>query len=121
MTDYREFIRDLLLTIEYDKPFKVLPNFPKSQNDGVIISFAEQSNISTRYSVVDDITYAINVWAYDLETLIDLSNLADEKLTGIGFRRTFCSPDDKADNSGYYRKILYYNRKVDKRYGCLID
>lgn len=122
MIDARCEIKSLLESIESNTSFRVREMFPKSFEDGVLVTFFELNNINTQVSFVDDLSFQIDVWTYDLETLVELSVLIDEKMTVRGWKRTFSSPDSMMnDPSGYLRKTFHYGRKVDLRTNRLID
>lgn len=120
--NYREEIKETLESIESDINFKVQMAFPESTNDGNVISYFELSNVSTSILVVDDISYQIDLWFFDLEELFCILSLADEVMTAKGFLRTFVSPDSMLhDISGYLRKTLRYARRVETLTNRLID
>lgn len=120
--NYRKEIRDTLESIERDIDFKVKMAFPESVNDGNIVSYFELSNISTNISVVDDISYQIDLWFFDLEELFTVLSLVDTAMTEKGFLRQFVSPDSMLhDISGYLRKTIRYGRRVDILTNRLID
>lgn len=122
MIDIREQIKELLESISFPEPFRVRSMFPKSLDDGILITYFELTNTSTQIKFIDSLSFQVDIWTYDLETLVSLACLVDEKLTGIGWLREFSSPDSMAeDPSGYYRKIFRYGRKVDLRLNRLID
>lgn len=122
MVDAREEIKELLESIVFPQPFRVRAVFPKSREDGLLITYFELTNTSTKVSFVDSLSFQVDVWAYDLETLVGLSCLADKKLTGRGWLRDFASPDSIAeDNGGYCHKTFRYSRRVDLRFNRLID
>lgn len=123
MVDAREQIKELLEEIVFSEPFSVSTKFPSSVSDGVMITYFEILNNQTPLSVVDEIAFQIDVWAYDLETLIKLVHEANSKLTSIGLKRQFASPDQTPaeTHSRYFRKTMRFGRKVDKRTNRLID
>ncbi len=122
MVDAREQIKDLLESIEYEKPFRVKMTFPQSVNDGILITYNEVLNNQTAVSVVDEIAFLVDIWALDMVTMVDLSCLVSDKLTGIGLKRQFTSPDSSPEeNGGYFRKTMRFGRKVDTRTNRLID
>lgn len=122
MVDAREQIKDILEGISYSKPFTVKMQFPQSENDGEMITYFEFLNNQTAISVVDEIAFQVDVWAYDMETLVSLVEKASDALTATGFKRQFVSPDIfPTGNGGYFRKTMRFGRKVDTRTNRLID
>ena len=122
MIDARLQIKELLEGIELSKPFKVKMNFPQSVSDGVMVTYFELLNKSTNIPVVDEIAFQIDCWAYDMETLVELSQKVDDALIGMGLLRQFTSPDYPPDEQGrYFRKTMRYGRRADTRTNRLID
>lgn len=122
MIDVRSEIKELLETVIFSKPFKVRELSPAIAEDGILLTYFELNNIGTQIDFVDDLSFQIDVWTKDLEELVDLSILVDEKMTKQGWKRSFSSPDTMMnDPSGYLRKIFHYGRKVDLRTKRLID
>lgn len=122
MIDARLQIKELLEGIELSKPFKVKMKFPQSVSDGVMVTYFELLNKSTNIPVVDEIAYQLDCWAYDMETLVELSQKVDDALIGMGLLRQFTSPDYPPDEQGgYFRKTMRYGRRADTRTNRLID
>lgn len=120
--NYREEIKETLKSIQCDIPFDVKMAFPESVNEGNIISYFELTNTSTSLSVVDDISFQIDLWFFDLDELFTMLSLVDKALTDKGLLRQFVSPDSMLhDSSGYLRKTLRYGRRVDTLTNRLID
>ena len=120
--DYRREIKTVLEEIECDIDFEVKMAFPESVNDGNIVSYFELSNISTDISVIDDISFQIDLWFFDLKALLSVLSLVDKAMTDKGFLRQFVSPDSMLhDPSGYLRKTLRYGRRVETLTNRLID
>lgn len=120
--NYRGEIKETLKSIPCDIPFDVKMAFPESVNEGNIISYFELTNISTSLSVVDDISFQIDLWFFDLDELFTMLSLVDKALTDKGLLRQFVSPDSMLhDSSGYLRKTLRYGRRVDTLTNRLID
>lgn len=120
MIDARMQILELLKSIKY-KNLKVTMNFPKEIKSVPLITYFEIVNSSTDIGVRDSLSYQIDIWENSFEKVIDLMQLADEKMIDLGFKRDYVSPDDDSvDSSGIYRKTLRYSRYVDTRTGRLI-
>ena len=122
MVDARKQIKNALESIESDTKFKVRMQFPQSVNDGVMITYFEVLNQQTYVSVVDEIAFQVDIWAYDMTTLCFFIGKVSDALTAIGLKRQFVSPDIMpAGNGGYFRKTMRFGRKVDTRTNRLID
>lgn len=122
MVDIREQIKNMLKEIETNIEYEVKMQFPQSFAEGNLITFFELTNESTNISCVDKIAFQIDVWTYDIETMVELSLKADEVITRVGFLRKYVSPDIMPKAPGEYcRKTLRYGRKVDTRINRLID
>lgn len=121
MVDAREQIKDILASVTLSKPFTVKMQFPKTVSDGEMFTFHELINAQIS-DVVDEIAFQVDCWAYDMETLTEMSREASEKLTAVGFKRQFSSADIfPTDIGGYFRKTFRFGRKVDTRTNRLID
>lgn len=122
MVDARKQIKRALEGIESDTVFKVKMQFPQSVNDGEMITYFELLNQQTYISVVDEIAFQVDVWAYSMAKLCELAGKASDVLTDIGLKRQFVSPDIlPTGNGGYFRKTMRFGRKVDTRTNRLID
>lgn len=121
MVDAREQILELLREIDYPE-LKVKMQFPKQITAVPLVTYFEMTNTGTTVFFVDKISFQFDVWTETFESCIDLMQLVDKKITGLGLIRDYVSPDsDVVDASGYYRKTLRYSRKVDTRTNRLID
>lgn len=123
MVDARVQILELLKELKEDwHGLEVKMQFPKDIKSVPLITFFEISNSNTNIKVRDSLSFQIDVWENTFEKCIDLMNLVDEVIRGLGLNRDFVTPDsDSVDASGYYRKTLRYSRCVDTRTGRLID
>nr|DAU86320.1 MAG TPA: tail component [Caudoviricetes sp.] len=122
MIDARIQIRELLESIEHDG-LTVKMNYPKSINGVPLITFFQIGNTgSGMHSVIDNLSFQIDVWTDNFDECIDITLLVDEKMIDLGFNRDYESPDsDIIDASGYYKKTLRYSSKVDTRTNRLIS
>jgi len=122
VVDARKQIKEALESIESSTNFKVKMQFPQSVNDGEMITYFELLNQQTNISVVDELAFQVDIWAYDMATLCSLTEKANDALTAIGLKRQFVSPDIvPTGNGGYFRKTMRFGRKVDTRTNRLID
>ena len=87
-----------------------------------MVTVGEYTNVATDCPVVDQIDYQIDLWAFDRETVVLLSQLVNQALTTLGLKRQYAGPDQvSGDPAGYCTKTFRYGRKVDKRTMRLID
>lgn len=121
MVDARRQIKSALESIDGGN-VKVKMQFPQSVNDGEMITYFELLNQQTYISVVDEIAFQIDIWAYSMTRLCELTGKASDALTDMGLKRQFVSPDIfPTGNGGYFRKTMRFGRKVDTRTNRLID
>lgn len=122
LVDGRQAVRDALSAVKSDWTVTVRGSYPRSTDDGVVITVGEYTNVATDCPVVDEIAYQIDLWAFDRETVVALSQQVNQALTALGLRRQYAGPDAVSDDpAGYCRKTFRYGRKVDKRTMRLID
>ncbi len=122
LVDGRAQVRAALEGIQSETAFSVRQSWPRTENDGVLITYGEYSNVSTDCSVVDSVSYQVDIWAFDRETVVALSALVNQAMTELGLRRTYSDPDGvSAAGLGYEHKQFRFGRKVDKRTMRLID
>ena len=96
LVDGRAQVRKALEDMECSVAYTVRGRYPRSTQDGVLVTVGEYTNTSTDCSVVDKLSYQIDLWAF--------------------------GPDERSDEpTGYCRKTFRYGRKVDKRWMRLMD
>lgn len=83
-------MREALSAVKTDLVCTVRGSYPRSTDDGVIITVGEYTNVATDCPVVDEIAYQIDLWAFDRETVVELSQLVNRALTTLGLRRPIC-------------------------------
>lgn len=120
LVDARPQIKTALEGMETDLAFSVRQSYPREREDGVVITYGEFNNRSTDCPVVDEISYQVDIWAFDRETVVKLTGLVNRAMLGIGLLRQYMGPD-VVENSQYERKTLRFGRKVDKRTMRLVD
>lgn len=122
MVDCRPAVRQALEQMPCDVSFAVRGRYPRSTQDGVLVTVSEHTNASTDCPVVDRIAYQIDLWAFDQGTVVTLSQAVNRAMIGLGFRREYAGPDEVSNTpAGYYRKTFRYGRKIDKRWMRLMD
>lgn len=97
---------------------KVTERWPRSERRGSLIVVTEITNIHTAACCVDQLSYQVDVWADDEDTLRRMADGVDEALSTMGFKRTMAGAIDDSDG---FRKLFRFGRKVDKRLMRLID
>lgn len=122
LVDGRKAVRDALAGAETALTFTIRGSYPHSTDAGVVVTVGEYTNVATDCPVVDQIAYQIDIWAFDRETVVELSQAVNTALTGLGLKRQYAGPDTVSDDpAGYCRKTFRYGRRVDKRTMRLID
>ena len=97
--------------------YTVRGRYPRSTQDGVLVTVGEYTNTSTDCPVVDKLSYQIDLWAFDRGTVVTLSEAVNRTLLRMGFLREYAGPDERSEEpAGYCRKTFRYGRKVDKRW-----
>ena len=122
LVDGRQDVREAIAAQPCDIPFALRGVYPRSGEEGNVITVGEYANASTPCPVVDELVYQIDIRALDRETAVALSRLVNTALIGLGLRRQYAGPDGLSeDPAGYCTKTLRYGRRVDKRTMRLID
>jgi hypothetical protein len=120
LVDLREQVKEALEQIDCDVAFSVRQSYPRERAEGVIITYNEFNNRSTDCSVVDELSYQIDIWAFDRETVVKLTEKVNRAMLELGLRRVYMGPD-KSEDSKYERKTMRFGRKIDKRFMRLVD
>ena len=115
MVSASEQLLEALRTLEAT----VTEQWPRRELDGPTIVVQEIGNRQTDNPLVDELSYQVDVWAGEADTVRQLVGQADDLLTETGFRRTLLT-SLTADGFGR-RQTARYSRKVDKRTLRLID
>lgn len=122
LVDGRTVVRQALEGLSCGVTYTVRGSYPRSMRDGIIVIVGEYTNISTNCPVVDKLSYQVDLWAFDRETVVTLSEAVNEALLELGLRREYAGPDGiSSQPAGYCTKTFRYGRKVDKRWMRLID
>lgn len=79
LVDGRQAVREALSAVKTDLVCTVRGSYPRSTDDGVIITVGEYTNVATDCPVVDEIAYQIDLWAFDRETVVELSQLVNRR------------------------------------------
>lgn len=58
-------VRDALAGMQTGQAFTVRGSWPRSTDDGVLITVGEYTNVATDCPVVDEIAYQVDLWAFD--------------------------------------------------------
>lgn len=97
----------------------ITAQWPSRKLDSPVIVVQEINNMATEIPVVDALSYQVDVWAEEGDTVRALFGAADAYLSGRGWLRSFC-PALTRDGFGC-RQTARYSRRVDKRTLRLID
>lgn len=97
----------------------VTEHWPRKAPESSMIVLQEIGNVHTEILVVDSLSYQMDIWTTDPDTLRSLLLQADTIIAGTGFRRSMLTPMS-IDGYGYHQSARY-GRKVDKRTLRLID
>ena len=104
LVDGRAQVRKALEEMECSVAYTVRGRYPRSTQDGVLVTVGEY------------------LWAFDRGTVVTLSEAVNRTLLGMGFLREYAGPDERSEEpAGYCRKTFRYGRKVDKRWMRLMD
>lgn len=122
LVDGRAQVKAALEAAECEVEYTVQQRYPASASEGVLVTYGEYSNVSTDCTVVDEIIYQVDVWAFDRETVYLVASAVNSAMLEMGLKRVYAGPDTIAgDSSGYLRKTYRFGRKVDKRTMRLVD
>ncbi len=122
LVDGRAQVKAALEGVACEVEYTVRQRYPSAASDGVLVTYGEYSNVSTDCSVVDQIVYQVDVWAFDRETVNLVAAAVNSAMLEMGLKRTYAGSDTVAgDSSGYLRKTYRFGRKVDKRTMRLVD
>lgn len=116
MIDAREQIKELLIT--------VCSNVKMAKPDGRVtlplICYTELSNLPVNIAY-DRIKWRIAVYANTFEEVIQLVNQVEEKMSGIGFTRTFITPDNESrKGTDLYLKRIDYSALINKEKNTVV-
>lgn len=85
-----------------------------------LVVYAEITNVTvSRY--VDQIEYQIDGYAESLPEVIRLCQAVDDVMSGLGWTRTYITPDSQARQAaGLYKKAANYRARIDTRINNII-
>lgn len=116
LVDGRAQIKAALEDAAAGEAVTVRQSWPRSKEDGVLITYGEYSNVSTACSVVDAVSYQVDIWAFDRETVVALSAKINEAMAALGLKRLYAGPDEGGSTVlGYEHKLFRFGGNVDKR------
>lgn len=115
-------VRQALEEIKPDFDFSVSETFPQSVPQKPLITVDQVEN-RTVNAVVDSLSLQIDIWAEEKDQVRQLEELANEAVMHIGFLRDYDGAIEqyRSSGGGFFRKIMRFGRKVDKRTLRLID
>lgn len=117
MISVHKQISDLLKTVNNN----VLRAYPEGQTTLPLIVYSEITN--THFSKwVDEVEFQVDVYAATFAQMEDLAIEADEAMQGIGFNRTYASPDTQArQETDLYKKALNYRATIDTYHNNILQ
>lgn len=122
LVDARAQVKAALEGAQCPVPFAVRQRFPAESAGGVVVTYAEYSNVSTDCPVVDELVFQVEVWAFDRETVNIVSAAVNAAMLGMGLKRVYAGPDELAEGpGGYVKKCYRFGRRVDKRWMRLVE
>ena len=119
MVDLRTQVRAALLAMESELPFTVRQRWSQEPPESITIAYSEKENRSTECSVVDFISYQVDVWAGERAQVTQLAALVNRAMLELGLRRL--SRGESVEQNGMRRCTMVFGRKIDKRWGRFID
>lgn len=119
LVDLRAQVKAALTGMECAVPFTVRERWSRGSAEGAVLTYAEKENRSTDCPVVDQLSYQIDIWAAERGQTEALAQAANEALLDMGLRRL--SKEERAEELGLRRCTMVFGRRVDKRFGRLID
>lgn len=120
LVDLRSEIRERLESMECEVEYTVRQSQPREPSQGIIITYQEFDNRSTNCPVVDEVSYQIELWAFQREDLVTLAEAVNRAMLEMGLKRLYMGPES-VEPDGYERKIMRFGRLIDKRYMRFID
>lgn len=122
MVDATPQLRAVLEELDVGFAYSVSEGWPRKAPSGPLITIQEITNQNTQIPVVDQLAWQVDLWARERDSIRSLAAAMDQALTWLGLRRSYAGPEEVQDRGGgYYRKIMRYGRKVDKRTLRLVD
>lgn len=122
MVDAIPQIRAALSALDTDLAYTVSERWPRAAISGNLITLTEITNIGTEVGCVDRLAVQVDIWSTEADAVRELTPLVNAVLLEIGFtRQTTEQLDRLTAKGGYYRKMMRFGRRVDKRTMRLID
>ncbi len=111
MLNVRVFIKELLDQLGY----RVRQARPEGDIILPLIVYAETDNVNVGLWH-DRLTYQFDVYTNTFSELLDVLDEVDDKIRGLGFQRTYVSPDTTArEDTDLYHKYAVYTADVNTR------
>ena len=98
----------------------VLRVFPEKPTTLPLITFAEITNVH-QSKWRDEVTFQVDVYAPTFAEMYDLALECDEAMQGIGFYRTYASPDTSArQEENLFKKAMSYEAIIDTYHNNIV-
>ena len=109
MLSIHKQISDALKTVVSN----VLRAYPEGKTTLPLITFAEVTNVhASKWR--DEVEFEIDVYATTFAEMENKAIEADTVMQGLGFQRTYASPDYSArQDTDFYKKALNYRATID--------
>ncbi len=120
LVDLRGIIRAALEKMECAVEYAVRQSSPRESAEGVVVTYQEYDNRSTDCSVVDEVSYQLELWAFDRESLLILAESVNRAMLELGMKRLYMGPE-VLEMGVYEHKIMRFGRLIDKRCMRMID
>lgn len=109
MVNMRQQVLDLLKTINAN----VKMGTPEGDIILPLITYGEITNI-TMNSIRDSVNYQVDAYAGSFEECVSIMESIDEKMIGLGFYRTYITPDNNSrQDKDLYHKAANYKAEID--------
>ncbi|MCD8381547.1 MAG: hypothetical protein LUC30_01310 [Clostridiales bacterium] len=121
LTDAAGQVREALAGLDTELTYTVSGQWPRSAPTGTVITVTELDNAQVSgLLVVDRLSFQIDLWGTDGDSLRALAPLVNTALLSLGLLRDYAGPLE-LERGNYFRKTFRFGRRVDKRSMRMID
>lgn len=106
--DYMVNVRDQVLAGLQTITPNVKTSYPEGNSVFPLLTYAEITNVCVRPGH-ERIEFQVDAWTRSFNTCLELVDAVNSVMEGIGFRRTYVSPDSvaRAGNDLYHKAMNY--------------
>lgn len=119
LVDLRAQVKAALSGMSCTVPFQVRERWNRQELSGAVVTYAEKDNRSTECSVVDELSYQIDIWAQERGEVTALCAAVNTAMLNLGLKRQEKREDVAED--GLRHCSLAFGGRVDKRFMRWID